>query len=762
MVDEERSRVSQFIEGLSVQIESGMVEGYVELLPAREASYGDLSAELHPDVLGAFRRRGISRMYSHQAEAVDAVVAGENVVVATSTASGKSVCYQAPTLHAMATDRDARALYVFPTKALGHDQFASLGDLIGEAGIDCEVATYDGDTPRADRAEIRRRGRIIVTNFDMCQVSLLPQHHVWREFLRNLKLVVIDEAHFYRGVFGSHVAMIIRRMRRILREYGASPQFVLCSATIANVREHAERLVGLPFRVVTADGSPSGGRAFVLVDAAPIEQSSGLGINVQAAAYTAALMREDVKTLTFAHNRAGVERIVQYTQEYLTGSRAGRNRRADLERKVMPYRAGYLAEYRRDVEARLRSGALKAVVATNAMELGINVGTLDATVIAGFPGTIASSWQQAGRSGRDGERSLSLMLLRDNVVDAFYARHPEAFFSAASESAQVSVDNERIVGMHLECAAWERPLDREDFAIFGEGTLRDVARVMEGEGTLVAGSDGKRRLPAGVRNPAFEVNIRSSDSERFRLVNDADGRDIEEITRVYALRELYPGAVYSHKGQTYRVVDFSEDDLEARLVYLDERIYTTPEIDTQIDVLRDDGLIASGGNQIGMGRVMVTTQVTGYRERGLYMRNDAGTYKEVAMPALTFETMAAWFCQRQEGWSGDQAALHAIAHVGTAALAMLTMCDRRDLGASAVAEHRHTGRDTAFIYEQDMGGVGLVEFIRHSPDAFCARMREIVSSCRCDAGCPSCIDSLVCHDDVEDPSKEAMLDYLGG
>ena len=761
MVDEERSRVSQFIEGLSVHIESGLVEGYVELLEAREASYGDLSVELHSDVLGALRGRGMSRMYSHQAEAVDAVVAGENVVVATSTASGKSVCYQAPTLHVMATDCDARALYVFPTKALGHDQFASLSGLIGDAGIDCEVATYDGDTPRADRAEIRRRGRIIVTNFDMCQVSLLPQHQVWGEFLRNLKLVVIDEAHFYRGVFGSHVAMIIRRLRRILREYGADPQFVLCSATIANAREHAERLVGLPFRVVSADGSPSGGRAFVLVDAAPIEQSTGLGINVQAADYTARLMRADVKTLTFAHNRAGVERIVQYTQEYLTGSRAGRNKRADLERKVLPYRAGYLVDYRRDVEARLRSGALRAVVATNAMELGINVGTLDATVIAGFPGTIASSWQQAGRSGRDGERSLSLMLLRDNVVDAFYMRHPEAFFSAASESAQVSINNERIVGMHLECAAWERPLDREDFAIFGERTLRDVARVMEGEGRLVAGSDGKRRLPAGVHNPAFGVNIRSSDFERFRLVNAADGRDIEEITRVYALRELYPGAVYSHRGQTYRVVDFSEDDRVARLAYLDERIYTTPEMDTQIEILSDEGVVASGANVIGMGRVRVTTQVTGYRERGLYMRGDEGIYSEVAMPALTFETMAAWFCQRQEGWSGDQAALHAIAHVGTAALAMLTMCDRRDLGASAVAEHRHTGRDTAFIYEQDMGGVGLVDFIRHSPDVFCARMREIVSSCRCDGGCPSCIDSLVCHDYVEDPSKEAMLDYLG-
>ena len=758
----EKGDVAGFVRELANQFDLGSLVGHVEYIEPREAQYRQPDVDLNPLVKAALSAKGAARTYTHQADAIDATLSGQNIVVSTSTASGKSVCFQAPVLHTLLENPDARALYLFPTKALGHDQLAGMSEMLKGANIDLECATYDGDTPKSERARVRRNSRIIISNVDMMQVSMLPQHNVWRDFLRNLAFVVIDEAHYYRGVFGSHVAMIIRRLRRILRRMGANPQFILCSATIANAGEHAEKLVGVPFRVIDTDGSPSGGRAFILLDSASAEDNDGnKGINLQSAVVTAGLMRRGIRTLTFAQNRAGVERIVQYTEEMLTGRRAGRYRRPDLKGMIEPYRAGYLAENRREVESGLRTGKLLAVASTNAMELGIDVGSIDATVITGFPGTIASSWQQAGRSGRTGKQSLSLMLLRDNPVDAFYTRFPNAFFDAAHESAQISTNNENIIGLHLECAAWEQPLGRADFEMFGEADLRRTAKALTDAGRLVVADDGTRRLPQGASNPSFGVNIRSSDNERYTLLNAQDGHKMEEITRLYALRELYPGAIYAHRGETYRVVEFSEEGLEASLSFVDQRIYTQPEINTEVFILEESEPVYAGRVPIRSGRVRVTAQVTGYYERDLYARDDEGSYRPVEMPPLEFETTAVWFCGTNRGVeSSDEPALHSVAHVGTAALAMLAMCDRRDLGAYAVPDHPQLGADTAFIYEEDIGGVGLIEFIRQHPDLFVERMVEIVTSCRCDAGCPSCIESSFCSDDVAPPSKELMLQFL--
>ncbi len=755
------SRVPAFTQQLATQLENGNLDGHIEYLPARDAQYATPGIDLHPKVRQALAARGVQRTYSHQAEAIDAAVRGENVVVSTSTASGKSVCFHAPVLDRLLKDPKARALYLFPTKALGNDQLVGLENTLKGGDIRLDVATYDGDTPRSDRARIRRGARIIISNVDMMQASMLPQHKAWRDFLSNLAFVVVDEAHFYRGVFGSHVAMIMRRLRRILLRHGVRPQFILCSATIANAGEHAKKLTGLPFTVISSDGSPSGGRAFALMDGAAEDQDSGhMGINLQAAAYTATLMRTGIRTLTFAQNRAGVERIVQYTEEYLTGSRSGRNRRYDLERKIMPYRAGYQADYRRKVESDLRTGELMAVASTNAMELGIDIGEVDATVIAGFPGTIASSWQQAGRSGRAGEQSLSVLVLRDNVVDAFYARHPEAFFGAAHESAQVSIDNPNILRLHLACAAWELPLGREDFEIFGEQAVKETAKRMVAEGVLTVDGNGRRRY-VGNSSPSYGMNIRSGESERYTLVDRDTGRNMEEISRDYALRELYPGAVYTHKGQAYRVEEFSDSRQEAHLRYLNERIYTQPEIRTEVEILEETCRVSAGRRQVRLGRVRVTAQVTGYFERDLYMRHGAGERRDSSLPPLSFETQAAWFCGREPaGRYNDQPALHAIAHVGTAALAMLAMCDRRDLGGYALPEHPQTKLDTVFIFEQDAGGVGLVDVIARDAELFCNRMADIVRSCDCEEGCPSCIDATICADEGEPPSKEGLLQYL--
>ena len=379
--------------------------------------------------------------------------------------------------------------------------------MLDSSGIEVDCNTYDGDTPRAAPPAICNNSRIIITNVDMLHLSILQQHRQWQRFLSNLTVVVVDEAHYYRGLFGSHVAMLMRRRRRILTSYRADPQFVLCSATIANPAEHARNLTGKQFRVIDSDGSLSGERAFVLLDMVSAEEHNGAsGVNMQAALFTSALLRRDVKTLTFAQNRQGVERIVQYVNEMLTGRRAGRNARPDLEGRIRPYRAGYMAEERREVERGIRSGELLAAASTNAMELGVDIGSIDATVISGFPGTIASAWQQAGRGGRGNELSLSLMLMRDSPVDQFYRRFPRAFFTAAHESAQVSLTNEVILGEHLQCAAGELPLGREDFEIFGEVALRHVAKKLVEEGKLAVDSEKRRILPRGAA-PWFGVNI---------------------------------------------------------------------------------------------------------------------------------------------------------------------------------------------------------------------------------------------------------------
>ena len=409
-----------------VQGSRGGLVGHVEYLPSREAELADPVSELHPKVRQALGAKGIERMYRHQALAVDAALDGNNVAIATSTASGKSLCYNVPVLQTLLSERGKKALYLFPTKALGHDQKAGLDELMAGGEIDLSCDTYDGDTPKPDRRRVRDSADIIITNVDMLQYSVLPQHGVWQKFLSELAYVVIDEAHYYRGVFGSHVSMIIRRLRRVLNYLGVNPKFILCSATISNAKEHAEKLTGERFTLVDQDGSPSGGRAFMLMDSESLGMiyNSVQGVNVIAGRLTSDLMRRGVKTMTFAQNRQGVERIAQFTEDYLVGRRAGRNTRPDLRGKIGAYRAGYLAEDRRAIESQLRSGELLALAATNSMELGVDVGGVDATVLTGFPGTIASAWQQAGRSGRAGEQSLSVLLLRDNPCGSVLCQIP--------------------------------------------------------------------------------------------------------------------------------------------------------------------------------------------------------------------------------------------------------------------------------------------------------------------------------------------------
>ena len=428
-----------------------------EDVPSREARYGALDRPLHARLQVALADAGIRDLYTHQTDAVNAVRRGKNVIVSTPTASGKSLCYNLPVIETLLQDRGASAMYIFPTKALAQDQRKALTRLMPRGfRLRCDI--FDGDTPSRERADVRRNSRLLITNPDMLHIGILPHHRLWHRRLRSLRYVVIDEAHIYRGVFGSHVANIIRRLRRLCRRFGGNPQFILCSATIANPGEHAERLVGLPFEVVDQDGSPYGGKDFLFWNPPMIDLAKGSrrSTNTETAQIFAELLRRYVRTLTFVRSRRAAELLYVYARDNLRLSHP------DLAKRIMPYRASYLPEDRRAIERDLAEGRLLGVTTTNAMELGIDIGDLDATLLTGYPGSIASAWQQAGRSGRSGERSLSVLVAQDNPLDQYLMRHPEAFFGKPHESARVSPANPYILKPHLLCAAYEAPLLMDD------------------------------------------------------------------------------------------------------------------------------------------------------------------------------------------------------------------------------------------------------------------------------------------------------------
>ena len=763
--------VDKFMHRLRNNEEFIQVVTHIQTLYPREAAYKELSRSLGHKLEAALELNGINRLYSHQAESIDRIRDKHNVVIATSTASGKSLCYNIPVVEELLRNPNSRALYLFPTKALSQDQKMSLNDFLAQAdiaGIRCD--TYDRDTPRKDRANIRSNTHIVISNVDMVQASTLPLYSYWRKFLSNLRYVVLDEAHYYRGVLGSHVAMIMRRLRRICRLLGSDPQFVLCSATIANALEHAHNLTGTSFELVDIDGSPSGPRDFVLwnADSDSNGQDERLGINHEAGRLTAEMIRGGLKTLVFARSRPATERIVQYAQDSLhrlTQFDPGAYR--DVDNAIQPYRAGYLPEYRRQVERDLKSGRLQAVVSTNAMELGIDVGALDATVMAGYPGTIASSWQQAGRSGRNTKRSLTIMMLRDRAVDQFFCRNPRAFFEAPNESARISLENESIVRAHLSCAAHEIPLSRADFDIFGEVILKDIAGKMVRERRLIACPDKTRRLPPGTENPARSINIRSIGStEQFMLIDSGAGEVLEKVDGDTALNEFYEGAVYYHASRPYKVHEFDNNQRIANCRPHTESYYTQSTRDTDVTITNVDREGTLGQLTLWYGDVRVAAQVTGYHKKQLYRtkKDSKDWYPVENMPVNQFNTKAAWFImpnlQNKPADVTDMEIMHAIEHIGREALAMLAMCDPGDIQGVVFQDHPQVQGTCVFFFENHEGGVGLVELAAVQPRAFNERMRDMVAMCRCRVGCPACVESAVCMDTDIKPSKAGAMEYF--
>ncbi len=754
---------SAFLHYLTAQPTYSSQIVHIEHILPRDADCAELDEPLVASLQDCLREQGILSLYTHQAEAVNNAQQGRNVMVATSSASGKTLCYNIAVLQALLAEPASRALYLFPTKALAQDQLRGLRELFCPYLFKTEeFATFDGDTPQAERAEVRKRARIILTNPDMLHIGILPNHQSWSRLLRSLRYVVIDEAHIYRGVFGSHVACVLRRLRRLCNLYGSTPQFICCSATIANPGEHAERLVGLPFTVVSNDGSPHGGKDFIFWNPPIIDQARSVrrSANSEATNLFTELVSQSIRTLTFARTRRLTELIYTYSRDRLAEVNPA------LAKRIKAYRAGYLPQERRQIEQELFSGQLLGTVATVALELGIDIGDLEATVLTGYPGSIASTWQQAGRSGRGREGSLSFLIGLDNPLDQYFMRHPDFFFQKSFENALVNPDNPYILRAHLLCAAWELPLTGDDEKFFGPLFAQGRAE-LEGQGMLRE-RKGKWYLSPAIAYPAQAINIRSTSGENFAVIDTSSGSLLETVEASVAFFQIHPGAIYLHQGESYLVTDL---DLAGHTAYA---VLTTTSYYTQtkeIEDLRIVKLIRSkscGAVKVFLGEVEVTNTVVGFKKKAQFTEEVIGE-EPLELPPQHFPTVALWFDLPPEAvaWLDKEqldfaGGLHAAEHAAIAILPLFALCDRNDIGGVSTPLHPETGRAQIFIYDAYPGGIGIAEKGFDLVEELWQATLKTIAECPCQEGCPSCIQSPKCGNNNKPLDKKAAQILLEG
>ncbi|HYU60956.1 MAG TPA: DEAD/DEAH box helicase [Solirubrobacterales bacterium] len=722
----------------------------------RSAENVGIPSSLAADLATALRRSGVESLYSHQLEALEAAAEG-NVIATSGTASGKSLSFNLPVLDGLVRDDGRRALYLYPTKALAQDQARKLSEL----GLErLRHAIYDGDTPREDRPAIRRRSNLILTNPDMLHVGILPHHKNWGDFFASLDWVVVDEAHTYRGVFGSHVANVLRRLRRVARRYGAEPRFVLTSATIANPVELAERLVGQRFRLVDGDGAPRAGRRIGMWNPPVIDPRSMTRRSVlsEAAELLADLVGEGVRTICFLRSRRGIELIQRFTRMRL--EELGR---PELANRIAPYRAGYTPQQRREIEARLAAGDLLAVVATDALELGIDIGYLDAAICVTFPGTVASLRQMWGRAGRRTE-GVALYIAGEDALDQFFCRHPEEFLERPVEAAILDHENERIQVAHVLAAAYEIPLSDADSELFGE-RWRERAETLVALGELRRASED-RYLPRGPRFPAADISLRSASPDSIAILERSSGELLGAVEAERAFTTVHPGAVYLHMGRSYEV---RELDIEARRAIVDPfdgDWYTQPKKETEVFIESIGEQRGVAGVELNFGEVSVTEQVMAFQRKRL-ADHEVIDMVALDLPEMNFPTQALWYVLPEE-LAGPRAlppeillgALHATEHGQIAVLPLLAMCDRWDIGGLSTNVHFQTGRPTIFIYDGHPGGVGIARRGFERFERLLADAATLIGECPCADGCPSCVQSPKCGNLNEPLHKQGALELM--
>jgi DEAD/DEAH box helicase domain-containing protein len=744
------TQAKSFLAGMSRRAVESLGDT-VASLPPREATLVKFP-DLRPELSEALRKMGASRLYSHQLEAYERVQAGENVVVATTTASGKSLCYKIPAFQNALGRAKSRAVFLYPTKALAQDQLGKIKSF-GLRGV--HPATYDGDTPHALRADIRRRANILLTNPDMLNIGILPNHEVWADFLRNLEIVAVDEAHVLRGVFGSHVAAVLRRLRRVAMLHGGDPRFVLTSATIANPQELAESLTGLPFVLVDNDGASTGERRVIFRNPPLLDKEKGerRSLLTEGALVFANLVSQGVRTIAFARTRKAAELIYRYAADRLG---------VDGARRISPYRAGYTPRERREIEGRLFRGDLLGVVSTNALELGVDVGALDAVVCCGYPGSVASIWQQWGRAGRGKDPALAVYIPGRDSLDQFLFENPPRVLGRRVEAARVTLENPYILGPHLLAAAHEAPLEADDEEYFGPA-YRSVAKAMMEDRALA--SSGGRLVYVGGDNPARNISLRSASSETV-LIADGEGELIGTAEATRAPSELHPGATYLHRGTAYEVesLDLLSHRAVARRV--PNRYYTRPRVETDVEVLQEiEKRDLANGSVLHWGRVRTTDSVTYFKKVRVADDKEVGVYP-LDLPDVILETQALWVTlpplprEARPSLESFGGALHAGEHGMIGLLPLFAMCDRADIGGLSTPVHRQSRLPTVFVYDGYPGGVGIS---KRGYDAFESLARDtlgVIVRCPCERGCPACIQSPKCGNWNEPLSKDGAVSLL--
>jgi DEAD/DEAH box helicase domain-containing protein len=716
--------------------------------PARGGREEPLPNGIDPALVSALVAGGITSVWRHQAEAWEAAGRGENVIVTTGTASGKSLAFNLPVLSAIAADPKTRALYLYPTKALAQDQARALAEL-RLAGV--RAAIYDGDTEPERRWQVRKWANAILTNPDMLHVGMLPHHDRWGDVLHNLRFVVVDEAHVYRGVFGSHVGNVLRRLRRLARAYGADPQLLLASATIANPAELAELLTGEPATVVDADAAPKAAREVVLwnpplVDPDLGQRASSLG---EASRLLAGLASRGFRTICFAKSRRAAELVHRFAVERLDPPTA---------RRLAPYRAGYTPQQRRDIERRLVEGDLLGVSATDALELGIDIGLLDCAICVGFPGTVASLRQQWGRAGRR-SRGLAVLVASEDALDQFFMREPDALLARTVEAARLDYANPRVLDPHVLAAAFEGPIVEDDAETLGGEAVARAAALPELERTAAGWVWKGRDYPAG------RISLRSGDAESFTVVDESTGSLLGLVERERAYTTVHDGAVYLHLGEQYlvRMLDHDSRTALVRPAAVDWYTQVKKETETAIDEeLRSEKRLAV---ELKFGRVSVTERVIAYARKAIA---DGSTIEVVPLdlPETTFATEAIWFSPSPDLLAGlDEmpkllGTLHAAEHSLIALLPLWAMCDRWDIGGLSTNLHFQTGAPTIFVYDGHAGGVGITERGFDSFEGWTADTRRLLAACPCSDGCPSCVQSPKCGNLNEFLDKAGALTLL--
>ncbi|HOE64013.1 MAG TPA: DEAD/DEAH box helicase [Candidatus Sumerlaeota bacterium] len=733
---------------------------YKKVIPGHPPIFADFPESLSAELASVLKKRGIEKLYYHQNKAIEALGRGENIVVVTPTASGKTLCYNLPVVQSILENPEARSLYLFPTKALSQDQYKELHEITGSLGHNIKVYTFDGDTPASARKAIRSSGQIVVTNPDMLHTGILPHHTKWIKLFENLRYIVIDEVHHYRGVFGSHFANLLRRLKRIFQFYQSKPQFICCSATIANPLELTENLVGEKFSLIDKSGAPRGEKVFYFYNPPVVNEELGIRRSsiLEARRIAAYFLMNSVQTIVFARSRLRVEVLVKYLKREIS------RLKGDPER-IRGYRGGYLPNERHEIEEGIKTGRILGVVSTNALELGIDIGQLNAAVLAGYPGTVSSTWQQGGRAGRKAETSVVVLVSTSSPLDQYIVNHPDYFFGSSPEAGIINPDNLAIMASHLKCSCFELPLDETNLG-FGGTDIKPLLKHLE-EGKILRYT-GNRWFYTSDVYPAEEISLRSATAQNFVVLNVSKNNALlAEVDYDSAPFLIHESAIYIHQSQTFYIdrLDWERRTAYAREVEVD--YYTDAQSKTDVRVLTEDAVscinLPPPLESIVFGDVSVITIVAKYKKIKFETHENVG-YGEVHTPPNEMQTECCWFTFKEDLKDILEAkglvlgsGLRALANLLSNVVPLYVMCDPRDFRVVPMVRDPHSERPAIFIYDKYPGGIGIARRCFSIEKQLFFAAQEMIGGCHCADGCPSCIGPAL---ELDGKGKSTALTLL--